>query len=215
MAHPAYLRDKARSLRVEKRLTIDELAERLALPRTTIFSWVRDLPIPPKRQTPAQGLGTQAMQAKYQRLREAAYKEGVESFAVLSVDPMFRDFVALYVAEGYKRDRNVVSLANSDPAVIVAAVAWYRRLSTHRMSCAVQYHKDQDVEDLRVFWGRLLGISGATIRVQRKSNSSQLRKRTWRCRYGVLTVTVSDTLLRARLQGWMDSAREEWFRLAE
>ena len=31
MAHPAYLREKARTLRVERKLTIDELAERLAL----------------------------------------------------------------------------------------------------------------------------------------------------------------------------------------
>jgi DNA-binding XRE family transcriptional regulator len=37
MAHPSYLREKACSLRAECRLTIDELAERLALPRSTIF----------------------------------------------------------------------------------------------------------------------------------------------------------------------------------
>jgi hypothetical protein len=44
MAHAPCLREKARSMRVERRLTIDELAERLALPRTTIYYWVRDLP---------------------------------------------------------------------------------------------------------------------------------------------------------------------------
>jgi hypothetical protein len=37
MALPAYLREKAQELRGKKRLTIDELAERLALPRTTIY----------------------------------------------------------------------------------------------------------------------------------------------------------------------------------
>jgi transcriptional regulator with XRE-family HTH domain len=36
MKHPAYLRKKARRLRVEKRLTLDEIAERLALPKTTV-----------------------------------------------------------------------------------------------------------------------------------------------------------------------------------
>lgn len=44
--HPSYLREKARALRIAKKLTIDELAERLALPRTTVYYWVRDLPIP-------------------------------------------------------------------------------------------------------------------------------------------------------------------------
>jgi hypothetical protein len=45
MVHPAYIREKARELRVAKRLTMDELADRLAIPRATIYYWVRDLPI--------------------------------------------------------------------------------------------------------------------------------------------------------------------------
>jgi predicted DNA-binding transcriptional regulator AlpA len=48
MAYPTYIREKARQLRSEKKLTIDELAERLAIPRTTIYGWVRDLEIPRK-----------------------------------------------------------------------------------------------------------------------------------------------------------------------
>jgi hypothetical protein len=43
--YPPYLREKARTLRRERKLTLDELAECLALPRTTIYYWVRDLPI--------------------------------------------------------------------------------------------------------------------------------------------------------------------------
>jgi AcrR family transcriptional regulator len=37
MAYPSYIRAKARELRSERRLTIDQIAERLALPRTTIY----------------------------------------------------------------------------------------------------------------------------------------------------------------------------------
>jgi len=43
MAYPAYIKEKARQLRTEKKLTIDELVERLAIPRTTIYGWVRDM----------------------------------------------------------------------------------------------------------------------------------------------------------------------------
>jgi hypothetical protein len=45
MAYPAYIRDKARELRRGKQLTIDELAERLSISRTTIYYWVCDIPI--------------------------------------------------------------------------------------------------------------------------------------------------------------------------
>ena len=133
MAYPPYLREKARRLRAEKRLTIDELADCLALSRTTIYYWVRDLPIErPTRQHAGQRLGNPAMQEKYRRLREAAYEEGVRLFESLSCDPPFRDFVALYIAEGSKRDRNVVALCNSDRAVVRVAAMWLRRLSTKR-----------------------------------------------------------------------------------
>jgi hypothetical protein len=122
MAHASYLRDKARSLRIERKLTIDELAERLALSRSTVYYWVRDLPILGSGAGGAFGAatrrkGTHAMQRKYRLLREAAYREGVETFEELALDPTFRDFVALYLAEGYKRDRNRVSIANSDDRV--------------------------------------------------------------------------------------------------
>ena len=85
MAYPPYLREKARRLRVEKRLTIDELAECLALSRTTIYYWVRDLPIERSgRQNRGQRLGNAAMQAKYRALREGAYQEGRRTFAALA-----------------------------------------------------------------------------------------------------------------------------------
>ena len=37
MAYPAYVREKARELRIERRLSIVEIAERLGLPKTTVF----------------------------------------------------------------------------------------------------------------------------------------------------------------------------------
>jgi hypothetical protein len=87
-----------------------------AIARTTIYYWVRDLPIERRtRQNAGQRLGNPAMQEKYRKLREAAYADGLRRFESLSCDPLFRDFVALYIAEGSKRARNVVALCNSDP----------------------------------------------------------------------------------------------------
>jgi len=211
MTHPLYLRDKARAIRVEKRLTIDEIAERLALPRTTIYHWVRDLPVPrTERQSDAQRRGTHASAAAFRRRRETAYARGAGEFHVLARDPTFRDFVCLYIAEGYKRNRNVVSIANSDSAVIVVADRWMKRLVARPLRYAVQYHADQDLQEIQGFWGALVGVDPERIAMQRKSNSNQLTGRTWRSVHGVLSVTANDTLLRARLQAWMDRLREGW-----
>ncbi len=212
MSHPAYLRDKARKMRVARSFTIDELAERLALPRGTIYYWVRDLPIArnPVVASKAQAMATQAMQAKYRLAREVAYADGRATFESLAAEPSFRDFVCLYLAEGSKRDRNRVQVCNSDPAVVRLCNEWLRRLSSKRRTYAIQYHADQDLAALRAFWARALGIVAIEIRMQRKSNSNQLTGRTWRSEHGVLAVNVNDTLLRARLDGWMDSLRESW-----
>jgi len=131
--YPLYLREKARRLRREKKLTIDELAECLALSRSTIYYWVRDIPVPRKTRAQwpesARLAAGRAVRKKFRLLREAAYAEGRASFADLCADSTFRDFVNLYIAEGYKRCRNSVSLSNSDPAVIRLATHWIRRLT--------------------------------------------------------------------------------------
>ncbi|HXN36660.1 MAG TPA: hypothetical protein VN892_01365 [Solirubrobacteraceae bacterium] len=201
-------------MRVERQFTIDQLAERLALSRSTIYYWVRDLPIPgsgPGGGFPAAASrrGNRAMQRKYRLLREQAYQEGLAEFDGLAADPTFRDFVCLYLAEGYKRNRNAVSICNSDPAVMQIATRWVRRGSAKEPEFLVQYHADQDPDELRRFWSDALAIE-SRIKLLRKSNSNQMTGRIWRCRHGVLTVRVGDTRFRARLEAWMDRLRSEW-----
>jgi AcrR family transcriptional regulator len=206
VAHPQYLRDKAVFLRVEKRLSIDEIAERLALPKTTIYYWVKDLPLGrPRRNVP--GRGANAMTRKYAKLRADAYVRAVDVFPGFSREPLFRDFVSLYLAEGYKRGRNDVSICNSDPEIVVFAARWIRGLTANKIGYSVQYYEDQHVDRLRAFWADKLDVDPEAIRFQPKSNSGKLSKRVWRCKYGVATVRVGDTRFRSWLQAWTACAR--------
>ena len=125
MTYPAYMREKARELRERQQLTIDEIAERLAVSRTTVFFWVGDMPRPKRclvRPGTGHAMGNKAMQKKYKRLRDEAYELGRWEFDRLTQLPTFREFVCLYIAEGYKRNRNTVQVANSDVAAIKLAV---------------------------------------------------------------------------------------------
>ena len=201
-------------MRVERQFTIDELAERLALSRSTIYYWVRDLPIAESEKAKdlreaARRRGNRTMQRRYRLLRERAYRGGEDEYEQLMTDPTFRDFVCLYIGEGYKRNRNCVSICNSDPAVMRIAVYWVCCFATKEPEFSIQYHVDQDLDELRALWCVALGID-VTIKMLRKSNSNQLTGRIWRSRYGVLQVRVGDTLFRARLQAWMDRLRSEW-----
>jgi hypothetical protein len=181
MTYPAYLRERARELRVKKRLSLDEIAEWLALPKTTIYYWIRDLALGRERRwSVGQRIGNLSMQAKYRRMREDAYAQGLVEYDELVLVPTFRDFVVLYIAEGYKRCRNVASIGNSDDRVVAMSAGWLQRVSVRKLFYSLQYHADQDLDELREFWGGVLAIDGSVIRLQRKSNSGQLNGRTWR-----------------------------------
>lgn len=209
MTYPPYLRARARELRTEKHLSLDEIAERLALPKTTVYYWIVDLPLGrPRRENP--WVGARRNGEKYRQLRDAAYARGLAEYDELMKRPTFRDFVALYIAEGYKRCRNVVSIGNSDERIVAMAAGWIAALTDRTMTYWLQYHADQDLDELRSFWAEVLGIDGSLITLQRKSNSNQLKSRKWRSLHGVLSVRVSDTYLRARLQAWIDRIREDW-----
>lgn len=187
----------------------------MALSRSTVYYWVRDMPIPGLGPgggwpTDAQRLGTKAMQRTYRRRREVAYREGLESFDALDAEPTFRDFVALYIAEGYKRNRNCVAICNSNPVVMKLAHVWMGRLAARPLRYSVQFHEDQDSEVLASFWGSELGVPAAAIVTYRKSNSGRLSGRTWRCKHGVLTIVVGDTYFRARLAAWIDQLERQW-----
>jgi hypothetical protein len=93
---------------------------------------------------------------------------------------------------------------------VLLATRWLRTLSRNPLRFELQYHADQDPAKLGEFWGRTLDIDPGLVSIQRKSNSGRLGGRSWRSKYGVLTVRASDTQLRARLHGWMDCLQEQW-----
>jgi AcrR family transcriptional regulator len=206
-----HLREKAISLRRQRQMTLDEIVERLRLPRTTIYYWIKDIPIPyTKKQSAAQRKGTESMQAKYAAIRQTAYQRGLAEAPELLKDPLFRDFVVLYMAEGYKRNRNMVSIGNSDPQIVQLSHKWISNFASNKVEFRLQRHIDQDEDELKGFWATLLDISCGMIKIIRKSNSGKLSGRQFRSVYGVLEVRVSDTQFRARLEGWMDSVKSQW-----
>jgi transposase-like protein len=217
MAHARYLRRMARSLRVEQRLTVDQLAARLSLPRSTIYYWVRDLPLreaaPERTGEPsvvARDVAEKAPRKPARARSEAAYEEGLATFEELSAQPTFRDFICIYLVQGEQRDRTRVSLSNSDPAVMRLACRWLRRLSGGAPFLLLRYGPDQSPRELRRFWGETIGIAPRSIRVRGSCENLPSGQPAARLTHGLLTIGVDDALLRARLQGWMRRARESW-----
>jgi hypothetical protein len=73
---PQYIIDKAIELRTKHKMTVPEIAEHLAVAKSTVDGWMKDYPLEErtKKQTEAQKNGTKANQAKAAALRQAAYE---------------------------------------------------------------------------------------------------------------------------------------------
>lgn len=208
--HDAHLKRKALELRT-KGMALDDIVLRLALPRTTIYGWIRELPIERTvKQSLAQQRGSQAGKEKAALKRELAYQAALLEAPTLLQDPKLRDFAVLYLAEGYRRSRHTVSICNSNPHIMVLSHEIMLRFASNSLDYSLQYHADHDAEELRAFWGKHLGIDGARIRLTRKSNSGELSGRQWRSEHGVLAVRACDTFFRCKVQAWMDFVMQSW-----
>ena len=209
--HYDHLRAKAIQLRTEQHMILEDIVDCLQLPKTTIYYWIKDIPIPrTKKQTAAQLRKGELIRERAAAVREGWYQQGLAEAPQLIQDPTFRDFVVLYMAEGAKRDRNTVAFVNSDPKLVLLAHRWIKALASRKLEYSLQYHADHNVAELQQYWGGILEIEPDIIKLRRKSNSGQLAGRKFRSVYGLLTVRSSDTQLMARLHGWMDYLKTQW-----
>ncbi|HWF33426.1 MAG TPA: hypothetical protein VG188_12820 [Solirubrobacteraceae bacterium] len=201
----------ARLLRVEQRLSVDQLASRLALPRSTVYYWVRDLPLREREHGPADaaeragvGVGVEV------GVGETAYEDALRAFDDLAAQPTFRDFVCLFIARGCTRERTRISLSDSDPAVMRLVNRWMLRLSEKSPLPSIRYEPEQSLTELRRFWGGILDVRARTIRVHEGADRADAGHAPRHARHGVLTLSVEDALLRARLQAWICKTRDSW-----
>jgi hypothetical protein len=219
MTHSRYLRNMARLLRVEQQLTVDQLAGRLAVPRSTVYYWVRDLPLRTARAEsaevaegaePGDAGGTAGEREHLSPGQASAYEQGLRSFDDLVAQPTFRDFLCIYILEGYKRDRSRVSLTNADPAVMRLVNRWIWRLTDKSPSLSVRCPPEQSISELRRFWSETVGAQPEAIRARSGKEGEPVQRSSTPTLHGALTVSVEDKLLRARLQAWMCKMREDW-----
>jgi transposase len=199
---------KARQLRRNGKF-LDEISEFLGINRSTVYGWVRDVPFAgkSKRREQASRHANEQMQAKYAALRHEAYV-GMD-LRVLN-DPLIRDFVVMYLAEGYRRNRNVVHICNTNPAIMRLSLEALRKLGlSNRLAFKLLLYPDHDDQTKKRFWARYLGITSNQIdvwRPEKKQRPSRYR----RSEHGIMYMSTGDTYLRSRLQALMDAVETSW-----
>lgn len=228
-AYSTDTRALARKLRRRKKMTIDQLSHRLGVPRSTIYKWVGDIPVPGSGpgggfSDEARRRGTRAMREGRRRQRETYYTFGLENYGRLRSKPAFRDFLVSYVALGKKGDPREVSFAHPDPLMMQLASHWLHRYGRNRLRYRLHLPPDCDVARAVAFWAERLGVIEEDIKLEREGRAGERREREVTGQtgqpqrgnlLGTLRIASTDTLLRVEMQAWIDSARVEWRAAAE
>lgn len=204
------LYNEARRLRAEEEMSLDEITSRLGVKRTTAYGWIRDIPLQriPDRKAHAL-VASKAMSEKYSRLRTDAYTQAANEAEQRMKDKLFRDFVVLYLAEGYRKTRFRLAVANTDPDILILAYRFMRELSSKTFCFHLLCHREVDRPAAIMFWANALGIEPTRIQVFGKSARASVRKIAAAV-HGVMSIRVNDACAREKMQAFLDWLKHEW-----
>ncbi len=138
-----HLREKAVNLR-KNGYTLNDIVERLNRSKTTIYYWIKDVPIEKqnvfikrrkdhcKKSWKNAALATKK---KYKALHKEARGQAKEKWEnELKYSTDFKLFIMLYWCEGYKKTKHTPSVCNSDANLIKFGFEWIKKLTTKSCS---------------------------------------------------------------------------------
>lgn len=217
------LRLEARALR-RNGLGIKTIAQKLNISSSTASLWCRDIELTPvqlkqlSKNAHDPYYGKRAANiAKQKRLREERIKrffqQGIREVGKLDRQGLFLSGIALYWAEGFKKD-NLAGFSNSDPAMVRFFIHWLEtccgiKHKDLRLRLGVNEQCRDKVDTIERFWSIELKIS------RKQFQKPFFQKVQWKKLYdnpeeyhGVLRVRIAkSTNLLRKINGWIEGLR--------
>lgn len=215
-------KNKARKLR-QKGKSINEIAKKLNIAKSTISFWCRDIQLGLKqieRLAKRQESGSYKGRMKFlerirkERIKEVALlqKQGIKEIGKLNKRDLFISGIAMYWSEGYTYSSgDQVGFTNSDPKMILFILKWFKeicKIPIDRLTLQVKINKihRNRVKKVENYWSKITGIPltqfNKTVLVKTESKKIYLNYNT---HYGTLRITVRrGTRLRRKINGWIE-----------
>ena len=140
------------------------ISGKTGLSKSTLSDWLGQIPYTPNTQTvEALGRARSAAGKRKADLKQASYEElrqkAKEDIGNISGRDLFMFGLGLYLGEGGKTS-DIVRIANSEPRIIQAAVAWFRLLgvSPEQFAARVHLYPDSDIAKCVEYWSQITGI---------------------------------------------------------
>jgi hypothetical protein len=175
-------------------MSINKIAKRMALPKSTISTWVRDVVLTKLQRKDLKLAAENTSSAmkvirKIKVVRRQKWEgEAKKLFKRYSSDPIFMLGLGIYWGEGDKF--NVMKLTNTDVEIHKVWVAWVKRFipTSLKLVGTSMVHPGNSTVASTKYWRRKLGIE-IRVRLFKPRKTSKKRKNLWP--YGVLQVITA------------------------
>ena len=191
------------------------------LSKSTLSGWVRYVKLTPEQEeklrrnigkitynarAKAAWTKKREKQERIKKILEEAKKE----LPYLLKDRLFLIGLSLYWAEGSKKSRESVQLANSDPQLIKIMMRWFRevcKVPEEKMRIHIYIHKVYRNENCEKFWSNVTGVPVLKFgKTTYKPTSHKIKKN---LDYkGVCRIDISNVNLFRRIMGWQQGISE-------
>lgn len=216
------IKQKVLKLRREGK-SINEIAKRLKLAKSTISQWCRNIQLTPKqiknlikKQLSGSYRGRMKFLEKIRKERMTNVvklrKEGMREIGKISRRDLFIGGIAMYWSEGATSSSNEeVSFSNSDPKMILYMMKWFKetcRISNGRFIVQIRINRVHKfrIKEIENYWSKFLRIPliqfSKTILIKTKPKKVYPNFKDY---YGTVRLKVRrGTLLRRRINGWIE-----------
>ena len=169
--------------------TVPDIARKLAVARSSVSSWVRDIPLPEAHSRRIRADRPNRLRDEKNAEIDRLLADGRHRIGSLTEREFLVAGAALYAGEGSKTDGQV-HFTNSDPRLIVFFCAWLRAhfsVDESRLRVRIYLHEGLDLDAAVAFWSQLIGVP-VTQFVKPHRPAARATRRTNRHPHGCVAV---------------------------
>lgn len=215
-------KEVARRLRSEGK-SIKEIERLIGVRRSSISTWVRDVPLTEeqKKRLAARTLSLDVLERRRQTRLSNGYKArypflqmGVSDIEALKTIDLFMLGLGLYWGEGSKTARGTIELSNTDPRIIQIYILFLTNICgfpKNRLRAHVGVHSHIASNEAEKYWSRISGIPVSQFYKTSMQKSRAGNGERDVLPYGTFSVSVHNTEMRIRLEGWIQGTYRRLF----
>lgn len=232
---PTYSEKKSKAIRLRKLgRSYREIAQAFQVSKATAYAWTRKVKLSisahnriqrKKEESLKKGLiaynktHNKARSQKAARVREKHKNKALKEIRKLSLRDLKLIGIALYWAEGNKKNRNTFSFSNSDPSMIKVVMRFLRevvKIPDERVTAKMHLYPQIKPQKALSYWSRVTNLPKTRFAKPffQISKASKRKRNYATLPYGTLHLQVYSTEVIWRVRGWIEGVIKKLMRVS-